>query len=127
LQYFNHKNIMNFYVSFQSEHENCIFSDYTPNMSLDLYLKKNEYSISFGQKISFLNQAVEGLLFLHQRKIVHLDIKPGNMLINKQLRLLLSDFGEAFVNGEDDPVSHNHAYTIPYCAPEIFYEKPQIT
>jgi serine/threonine protein kinase len=62
-------------------------------------------------------QAIEGLIFLHEQKIVHLDIKPGNMLISKRLKLMLSDFGEALSIEEDDPVTHQHAYTIPYCAP----------
>mgnify|MGYP002346234485 FL=1 len=66
-------------------------------MSLDVYLKKNPLSISFTHKLLFIQQAVEGLIFLHSKKIVHLDIKPGNMLIHKSLRVQLSDFGEAFM------------------------------
>lgn len=34
-------------------------------MSLDVYMKKNEYSMTFNQKLSFMIQAVEGLRFLH--------------------------------------------------------------
>lgn len=49
------------------------------------------------------------------------------MLINKRLKLLLSDFGEAFVYGKDNPVTHSHAYTVPYCAPEIFNQPPKLT
>lgn len=92
-----HPNITSFYISFQSEYENSLFSDYTPHMSLDLYLKKNPLSISFAQKLLFILQAIEGLIFLHSKGIVHLDIKPGNMLVHKSLRIQLSDFGEAFV------------------------------
>jgi hypothetical protein len=43
-------------------------------------------------------------------------MKPGNMIISKNLRLTLSDFGEAFLLS-DNPEKHSHAYTIPYCAP----------
>lgn len=68
-------------------------------MSLDIYMQKNQMSISFSQKILLTVQAVEGLIFLHSHKIVHLDIKPGNMLVHKSLRVQLSDFGEAFVIG----------------------------
>lgn len=84
---------MSFYISFQANYEHCVFSEYTPHMSLDLYLKKNLYSVTFSQKLSLLNQAIQGLIFLHQNNIVHLDIKPGNMLVNKKLVLMLSDFG----------------------------------
>lgn len=62
-------------------------------------------------------QAVEGLIFLHNESILHLDIKPGNMLISKKLKLQLSDFGEALLINEDDINTHKHAYTIPFCPP----------
>jgi serine/threonine protein kinase len=37
-----------------------------------------------------------GLLFLKRRQIIHLDIKPDNILIGKGLIAKLSDFGEAY-------------------------------
>jgi hypothetical protein len=40
---------------------------------------------------------------------------------------MLTDFGEAFIIGKDNPVSHRHAYTVPYCAPEIFLSSPKLT
>lgn len=67
-------------------------------MSLDVYLKKNPFSISLPNKLLFIIQAIEGLIFLHSKKIIHLDIKPGNMLVHKSLRIQLSDFGEAFLS-----------------------------
>lgn len=63
-------------------------------------------SVSFSQRMLFMIQAIEGLMFLHSHKIVHLDIKPGNMLVHKSLRVQLSDFGEAFVIGKDDMETH---------------------
>ena len=38
-------------------------------------------------------QVLRGLHFLHSRRLVHRDIKPGNLLIDGQGRVKISDFG----------------------------------
>ena len=66
-----------------------------------------------------MNQAVHGLYFLKFKKIVHLDIKPGNIIIASRLKAKIADFGEA-VKINDDKLEnhqHNHAITFPYVAP----------
>ena len=40
-----------------------------------------------------LKQALEGVLFLHQNNIVHRDIKPHNILLNRRLKVKISDLG----------------------------------
>ena len=36
-----------------------------------------------------------GIEFMHSKHFVHRDLKPGNLLISKDKRLKLIDFGEA--------------------------------
>lgn len=45
------------------------------------------------QKLFLLEQAAKGLLFLHKNKIIHLDFKPGNLVVGKRFLLKLCDFG----------------------------------
>lgn len=41
----------------------------------------------------FSQELANGLAFLHTHGLVHLDVKPANVLLTHQFRLKLSDFG----------------------------------
>ncbi|MEF8824215.1 MAG: protein kinase [Desulfohalobiaceae bacterium] len=49
--------------------------------------------------LSFLEQALYGLARLHREGIVHLDLKPANLLLTSQDRVKLIDFGLAGLPG----------------------------
>jgi len=54
----------------------------------------------------------------HQKGIVHLDIKPGNLLVSEAGRLKVIDFGIARVAGVGDSTDHGVAGTLSYMSPE---------
>jgi serine/threonine protein kinase len=43
-----------------------------------------------------IHQISQGLLFLHQRNIWHLDLKPDNILFSSGGMVKLCDFGESY-------------------------------
>lgn len=53
-------------------------------------------SMSLANKLRILLEIMLGLLFLKRNGIIHLDIKPDNVLISKGLQCKISDFGEAY-------------------------------
>ncbi len=61
-------------------------------------------------------QLALGLQHAHQRGILHLDIKPANVLVGSNGAPLLTDFNVAFIDGQDN--SQAIGGTINYMSPE---------
>merc|ERR1712194_38831 len=68
---------------------------------------------------SFLYQLLRGIAYCHQHRVLHRDLKPQNLLINKDGALKLADFGLA--RGFGIPVrSYTHeVVTLWYRAPDV--------
>ncbi|XP_050457647.1 serine/threonine-protein kinase NLK [Cataglyphis hispanica] len=68
----------------------------------------------------FLYQILRGLKYLHSARILHRDIKPGNLLVNSNCVLKICDFGLARVAEPDQNVHMTQeVVTQYYRAPEI--------
>lgn len=54
----------------------------------------------------------DGLIELRMNNLIHSDIKPGNILVNKEGRCFFSDFGMALkLKIRDKSISENKGYT----------------
>lgn len=87
-------NIMPHYIPVQKQYENYVFTKFQPHSSLEKYLKANRLTLNLQTIIKFLEHAIKGLLYLKDRSIIHLDFKPNNILISKDLKAKITDFGE---------------------------------
>jgi serine/threonine protein kinase len=75
--------------------------------------------------LSYVRQVADALQFLHCRNLLHLDVKPENILVGNNYEILLSDFGfTAAIPDEGTEESQYIAGTCAYMAPEQFQGKP---
>ncbi|KAH3678211.1 hypothetical protein WICMUC_001640 [Wickerhamomyces mucosus] len=92
---------------------------------LDLDLKKYMESIPAGANLGsdmvrgFMKQLVKGISYCHAHRILHRDLKPQNLLIDKEGNLKVADFGLARGFGVPLRAYTHEVVTLWYRAPEI--------
>ena len=92
---------------------------------LDMDLKKYMESIPEGQGMSkdmvkkFMVQLVRGIFYCHSHRVLHRDLKPQNLLIDKEGSLKVADFGLARAFGVPLRAYTHEVVTLWYRAPEI--------
>lgn len=68
----------------------------------------------------FLYQILRGLKYLHSARVLHRDIKPGNLLVNSNCVLKICDFGLARIEEPDENIHMTQeVVTQYYRAPEL--------
>jgi len=68
---------------------------------------------------SFLQQLLRGVAFCHEHRVLHRDLKPQNLLINRKGELKLADFGLARAFGIPVRSYSHEVVTLWYRAPDV--------
>lgn len=68
---------------------------------------------------SFLYQQLRGVAYCHAHSVLHRDLKPQNLLINKEGELKLCDFGLARAFGIPVKKLTHEVVTLWYRAPDV--------
>lgn len=123
MRYFKHENVLSCLDILQPPHIDFFQEIYmiTELMQSDLHkIIVSPQHLSQDHIKVFLYQILRGVKYLHSAKIIHRDIKPGNLLVNSNCVLKICDFGLARVE-EEDSTKHmtQEVVTQYYRAPEI--------
>ncbi|KAI5310234.1 negative regulator of the PHO system [Ascosphaera atra] len=68
---------------------------------------------------SFTYQLLKGIAFCHENRVLHRDLKPQNLLINKKMQLKIGDFGLARAFGIPVNTFSNEVVTLWYRSPDV--------
>lgn len=94
----NHPNIVMIFSFSRVEDNYVIAMEYVDGKSLkELLLEKKR--ILLPEALDYLNQIIQALDYAHSLQVIHRDIKPANILVSKDGRIKISDFGIAKVFG----------------------------
>lgn len=126
----DHANIVPIYEFGEQGSLAYIVMPYLSDGSLANYLT-SETPLSVEQVVAYLDQAAAALDYAHKHGIIHRDVKPSNLLLHPDGRVLLADFGIArplhmtdlpapatAFEGSDLTVSGAAMGTPEYMAPE---------
>lgn len=90
----DHANIVPIYEFGEQDDLAYLVMPYLPDGSLAALLAR-EGPLPIPQALSYVDQIASALDYAHQHGIIHRDVKPSNLLLHPDGRLLLADFGIA--------------------------------
>jgi serine/threonine protein kinase len=70
--------------------------DYLNHPTLAEYITKNKETMSYQTMIYLAYIIAQALRYLQEYQIAHLDLKPANIMVCKQVMVKLIDFGESY-------------------------------
>lgn len=115
-QKISHENIIRYLEGRCIKRYRLIYLEYFSDC--DLYkllslIRKPPFSLI--KRIS--SQLIDALIYLHERRIAHLDVKPENILIDKRFQIKLIDFGSSQISLRNGNVEA-YGGSIHYASPE---------
>ena len=122
----NHPNLVTIYEFGEDQGVLYIAMEFVKGHDLEELLQ--DHSLSRSEALEVLAQVCDGLGFAHRQQIVHRDIKPTNVRVQrdgKRLHAKVMDFGVAKISNSDMTATGMVMGTVSYMAPEyIRFGKP---
>ncbi|XP_057483880.1 LRR receptor-like serine/threonine-protein kinase EFR isoform X2 [Actinidia eriantha] len=133
LRNIRHRNLTKVISSCSSPDFKALILEYMPNGNLEKWLYSHNYFLDISKKLEILIDVACALEYLHHgysTPVLHLDLKPSNVLLDEDMVARVSDFGIAKFLGDDENAAHTKTIaTLGYMAPgtrrlELSQENP---
>ncbi|KAL1533488.1 non-specific serine/threonine protein kinase [Salvia divinorum] len=123
LRQVQHDNVVRFVGACTKLPHLCIVTEYMPRGSLYEYLHKNHPALKLPQLLKFAVDVCKGMEYLHQKDVIHRDLKTANLLMDSSSVVKVADFGVArFQNNGGVMTAETGTYR--WMAPEVINHQP---
>ena len=100
----HHPNIIRVYDVFDENGTTYYSMEYVEGLTLDAYIQQH-HPLPESDAVAILGRVCSALSFMHSQRMLHLDIKPKNIMYSTKGEVFLIDFGlskQFGVNGEPE-------------------------
>lgn len=111
-----HSNIVNVYDVGNEQDVYYIVMELVEGITLKKYIEKKG-KLEVRESIGIAMQVCQGIEAAHEQKIIHRDIKPQNIMISKDGKVKVTDFGIARA-ATTQTISSNAMGSVHYISPE---------
>jgi cyclin-dependent kinase len=118
LKELQHPNIVRLYDVVHTERKLTLVFEFL-DQDLKKYLDVCDSGLGLPILKSFLYQLLTGVAYCHHHRVLHRDLKPPNLLINREGQLKLADFGLARALGIPVRSYTHEVVTLWYRAPDV--------
>lgn len=112
-----HPNVVNVYDVGQDRGVYYMVMELVEGITLKEYIEKKG-RLSAKETISISIQMVTGIQAAHNQHIIHRDIKPQNIIISKDGKVKVTDFGIARATTSSNTISTSVMGSVHYTSPE---------
>ncbi|AMD21669.1 HFL187Wp [Eremothecium sinecaudum] len=128
-----HPGIIKLYYTFHDEENLYFVLDLAPGGELlQLLQKRGTFTEVWSRH--FMCQLIDAVEYMHSMRVIHRDLKPENVLLDREGRLMITDFGASYVvplygdeahpSSEMDEITAASSFvgTAEYVSPELLLE-----
>ncbi|XP_076236514.1 serine/threonine-protein kinase PLK1 [Calliopsis andreniformis] len=117
----NHVNVVQMHHYFEDNLNVYMLLEACPRKSL-MHVLKYRGKVTEPEARYYMKQMVTGVAYIHSQKVVHRDLKPGNMFLSDRMIVKIGDFGLA-TRPDDQRRRVTICGTPNYIAPEVLYKQ----
>ncbi|XP_039273722.1 serine/threonine-protein kinase PLK1-like [Styela clava] len=118
----NHDHVVGFHGFFEDKDFVYIVLELCKRRSL-MELYKRRKALTEPETKYYMKQILLGVVYLHDKKIIHRDIKLGNLFLNNEMEVKIGDFGLATKVDFEGERKKTLCGTPNYIAPEVLGKK----
>jgi len=120
----DHDKVVKFYDYFEDSEHVYIMLEVCPNQTLNEFMRRRPAKrLSEPEAMFFIYDLIVALKYLHARRVIHRDLKLGNLFLDEDMRIKVGDFGLAAQLEHDGEKKRTICGTPNYIAPEILEGK----